>query len=467
MVVHEVFTWTWLTELSERHGRPVTLADVPGEEWDRLRPPGVTAVWLMGVWERSPAGRAVALADPDVRAATLAALPHATDADVVGSAYCVRDYSVDDRLGGDAGLAAARRELAARGLRLLLDFVPNHVAPDHPWVGSHPEYFVHETPGGPIALARDPHFPPWRDVLQLDPMSPELRHAAVETLHSIAQRCDGVRCDMAMLALDEVAERTWGSLLAATRPEPYWVEVTRRVRDHHPNFLFLAEAYWNLEGRLVEQGFDLCYDKPLYDRLAHGDAQSIRAHVAADPAWQRRLVRFLENHDEPRAAVNFPPARNRAAAVVLLTLPGVPLLYHGQLEGRRIRPPVQLRRAPREAPDEELAGFWLRLLGLVADERLRDGEWQLLDVAGWPDNRSGERLLAWRWARHVVVVNFGDTPADGLVQLGPSLAGETWRLVDVLHDVAFERDGDDLATRGLYVRLGPWESHVLRLGRQD
>ncbi len=479
LVVHEVFTWPWLQELSAREGRPVTVADVPAAEWDALALPGVTAVWLMGVWRRSAVGRAVALEEPSFRAATEAALPDATEDDVVGSAYCIRGYEVDEHLGGDAGLAVGRAELAKRGLQLLLDFVPNHVAPDHPWVDAHPEFFVHgsdedaardpgawwRTSHGPIARGRDPYFPPWPEVVQLDPMSPALRDEVVETLVGIAGRCDGVRCDMAMLFLDDVAERTWEGRLAPRRSESYWVEVTRRVREARPDFLFAAEAYWDLEGRLLDEGIDLCYDKRLYDRLLHEDAGSIRQHLAADPAWQERMVRFLENHDEPRAAGAFPPDRYRAAAVALMTLPGAPLVYRGQIEGRRVRLPVHLGREPHEATDEACAAYWDRLLRLVHEEALREDPWELLAVEGWPDNASNERLLAWRWARHVVVLNYSDGEADGRVMLGPTFEGATWAFNDVWHDEAYERDGTDLARDGLYVRLAPYDAHVFRVDR--
>src|SRR5438477_6477877 len=145
-VIYEVNTWVWLNSLGHYYQRAITLGSVPAEAWDALALPGADAVWLMGVWRRSERGRAIALEEQSFREATAAALPDATDEDVVGSAYCVRDYEVDERLGGDAGLAAAREALAARGLGLVLDWVPNHVAPDHPWVVTQPDYFVHGSP---------------------------------------------------------------------------------------------------------------------------------------------------------------------------------------------------------------------------------------------------------------------------------------------------------------------------------
>ena len=136
----------------------------------------------------------------------------------------MRRYVVDKHLGGPKGLAAARKSLAKRGLRLILDFVPNHVAPDHPWVSDHPEYFVQgnadearndpasfvETGGTVFARGRDPYFPAWPDVLQLNAFQPGLRQAVVATVAEIAGQCDGIRCDMAMLMLNAIFERTWG-----------------------------------------------------------------------------------------------------------------------------------------------------------------------------------------------------------------------------------------------------------------
>lgn len=132
-VIHEINTLLWLGELSSRLGRPVTLGDVPGEVWESVARPGVDTVWLMGVWERSPAGREIALRDERLMASFRDVLPDVTGADIAGSPYCVRNYVVDAALGGPEGLAAARAQLATRGLRLILDYVPNHVAPDHPW----------------------------------------------------------------------------------------------------------------------------------------------------------------------------------------------------------------------------------------------------------------------------------------------------------------------------------------------
>src|SRR5437588_2737263 len=137
--IYEINTWPWLAEVSASTGRRIHLGTVPKREWDAIADAGFDAVWLMGVWQRSPAGVAIALQNPALLDSFRSALPGFDPADVVGSPYCVRDYTVDDRLGGRSGLAEARAALASRGLGLILDFVPNHVAPDHPWTSEHPE----------------------------------------------------------------------------------------------------------------------------------------------------------------------------------------------------------------------------------------------------------------------------------------------------------------------------------------
>ena len=475
--VYEINTWVWLDELGRRAGAAVDLGSVPDAEWEAIASLGFDAVWLMGVWQRSPAGIAVAMANPSLVESFRRALPDLASADVVGSPYCIRDYVVDARLGGPEGLAAARERMAGHGLGLLLDFVPNHVAPDHPWLEEHPEYFVRgdETdlerdPAsfvrvGDVVVAngRDPYFPAWPDVVQLDAFSPDLRGAVTATLRSIAAQCDGVRCDMAMLVTNDVFGRTWGGR-AAPRPETdYWPTVIPAVRKELPGFVFVAEAYWDMEWTLQQQGFDYCYDKRLYDRLVHEGAEQVHGHLGADLGYQRRLVRFVENHDEPRAAATFPAAKARAAAVATLTQTGARLVHDGQLEGRTVQLPVFLGRRPDEQVDADLRSFYERLLASLGDGVFREGEWARAERRGWDDNERWGQLVGWGWrgdARKLVVVNLGDEPAEGLVSIAwDDLRGANWRLEDAADGRSYERSGDDLRD-GMYVALPPWGWHL-------
>jgi hypothetical protein len=479
--VYELNTAGWLTRLGRDTGRPLRLDEVPAQQWDRLAALPVDAVWLMGVWERSPAGLQIALTNPELDAGNRAALPDLHAEDVIGSPYCVRDYVVDGRFGAGDALAAAREQLASRGLGLILDYVPNHVAPDHPWLteqpdcfltgsedelAQHPEAFI-RTAGGIVANGRDPYFPPWPDVVQLNAYSPALREAVAQTLIAVGGQCDGLRCDMAMLMTNEVFARTWGERAGPAPDADYWPTLIGRVREAHPDFLFMAEVYWDMEWTLQQQGFDLCYDKRLYDRLVHEGPESVRGHLQADPAYQERLIRFIENHDEPRAASVFDPAQDRAAAVVISTLEGARLYHDGQFEGFHTHIPVFLARGPDEPTDVELRAFYERLVRAVADSDLRHGEWRLCDVTGWPDNPSHAQLVAWCWrspqSRHLVVVNLAGAPAQAQVHLPwDDLGGRSWTLDDQLKGVRFDRHGYEMAGAGLYVALDPWGSHFLR-----
>ena len=482
--IYEINTWVWLAELSAKVGKPIDLGSVPAVEWDNLASFGFDAIWFMGVWQRSPAGIAIANRNQNLLGDFRRALPDFRPEDNVGSPYCVRGYVVDEHLGGPRGLARARKELAQRGMRLILDFVPNHVAPDHPWASYHPEYFIQGTADdlrnhpdsfiqidrAVIACGRDPYFPAWPDVLQLNAFQAGLRKAVAETLSDIASQCDGVRCDMAMLLLNSVFERTWGGRAGAKPATEYWDDVIPAVKGANPDFRFIAEAYWDLEWELQQRGFDFCYDKRLYDRLEHENAESVRLHLCADAAFQTKLLRFLENHDEPRAASAFRQAKEGAAAVVTSTLTGARMFHEGQFEGRKVRLPVFLGRRPDEPTDKGLEDFYRRLLAAINNPAFRQGDWRLSERTGWPDNSSFQNIVAWSWRlyddRWLVVVNLSDSTCQARVKLGwEDISGSHWLLTDLLSGVSYERAGNEMLSEGLYVDLGPWAYHFLRLQR--
>ncbi|NJM08322.1 alpha-amylase [Candidatus Gracilibacteria bacterium] len=360
--------------------------------------------------------------------------------------------------------------------------MPNHVAPDHPWVTEHPEYFIQgsaeDLARDPasyiaagayvIACGKDPYFPAWPDVVQLNVFDLGLRATIIATVSDIASQCDGMRCDMAMLVNTTIFQRTWGERAGTAPPTEYWYDVIGSVKTIYPQVRFIAEVYWDMEWELQQLGFDFCYDKRLYDRLEHESASSVRGHLLADSAYQEKLLRFVENHDEPRTVVAFPGAKGRVAAVASLTLPGGKLVYHGQFEGRSVRPPVFLRRQPTETADRALLEFYQRLLPALRLPALRAGSWSLCEDRGWPDNPSHEHLVAWCWRhetqRVLVVVNLSDSAAQALVMLPwPDLADQSWNLHDLLGDTQLQRDGNMLLQEGLYVALGAWGYHLFTL----
>ena len=475
-----------LAERGRELGRPATLDDVPDATIDLLEAQGFEWVWFLGVWTTGPAARAISRGREDWRQGFRHALPDLREEDITGSPFAIQAYETSPEYGGYAALGRLRQRLARRGLRLMLDFVPNHVSPDHPWARAHPEYFIEGTEadlarepgnwlrlgGRVLAHGRDPYFPGWPDTLQLNYLHPALREAMRGVLSHVAERCDGVRCDMAMLVLPDVFRRTWGEKAtprdgASAAEAPFWPETIARVKARSRDFVFMAEVYWDLEWTLQQQGFDYTYDKRLYDRLHAGEARPVREHLLAAPEFQERSARFLENHDEPRAAATFGPEQERAAAVVAFFAPGLRFFHEGQLEGRKVHVSMHLGRRPPEPPDRALLEFHERLLRALARPEVHEGRWSLAECrAAWDGNPTWDRFIVMGWQgvereRLLAAVNYGPTRAQCWARFPFSGGGaRKVRLRDLLGETTYERDAAELASRGLYLDLPPWGRHV-------
>jgi glycosidase len=481
--LYQLNTTVRLREIASIVGRPATLDDLPDDELDGLAENGFDIVWLLGVWQTGDAGLKISLSNPDWQREYHATLADCQDCDISSSVFAVNEYRVNRDFGGDAALARMRQRLASRSMRLMLDFVPNHTALDHPWVMEHPDYYVTgteeqlanqpqnyirmQTGDGEriLAYGRDPYYSGWPDTLQLNYGNPALQLAMLGELRRIASQCDGVRCDMAMLELPEVLERTWG-----IKSEAFWPKAIEAVRQKYSEFLFMAEVYWGLEWTLQQQGFNYAYDKRLYDRLKDRVARPVREHLKAELAYQDRLVRFLENHDEPRAAATFPEAIHRAAAVITFLTPGLRFFHQGQLEGKKVRISMHLARGPKETIDKEIAGFYSALLRELRDPVVKDGGWQLLNCrAAWDGNWTSDSFVAFSWTgasdeRRLVVVNYSDHQSQCLVELPwMGMEAQTWRLTDRMGDAVYERQGGELSSRGLYVDLPAWGYYVFEV----
>jgi glycosidase len=480
-VIYEINTLVWLRELSVKYRKRITLSNVPGKEYDALSSLRIDAIWLMGVWKRSPAGLEIAKNHEGIMNDLREALPDLEESDIAGSPYCIKDYQVEKEIGGEKGLATARKQLAERHMKLILDFVPNHVAPDHPWTTKFPEYFISineseliNQPDGYYAIsghiyakARDPFYPPWPDVLQLNLFNEKLRTAMIQTLESVASRCDGIRCDMAMLVMNEIFQKTWAEKAGPVPEKDFWDLVIPAVKSKHPNFIFIAEAYWETEPALISQGFDLCYDKRFYDYLKEG-AGKARHHLADMLHYQENLLRFLENHDEPRAAGLFEEQRNMALALASMTLPGAKLIHDGQMEGRTVKVPVFLTRRRNEQDNQTLMKFYALLLKILHYDAVKKGSWSPCPLSGWHDNQSCQNMMAWEWVcdheNLMIVINLSDQPSQARVKSSyPYIPGRTYQLFDVISGELYRRDGEELTEPGLYVVLKGWGAHTLSI----
>jgi glycosidase len=482
-LLYQINTRVWLTELSRKLGRRATLDDIPDAELDRLAAMGFDWIWLLSVWQTGEAAQRVSRAHAGWRHEFEETLPDLREEDIPGSGFAITGYTVHENLGGDAALGRLRERLKKRGLKLMLDFVPNHMGLGHPWLEDRPEYFIHGTESelsrapqnytrvkrqrGDLVVAhgRDPYFDGWPDTLQLDYANPATQEAMMGELVRIAEQCDGVRCDMAMLVLPDVFERTWGQ-----RAPLFWPMATQRVRQRHPGFCFMAEVYWDLEWTLQQQGFDYAYDKRLYDRLRDRHARPVREHFHAGLDYQDKLARFLENHDEPRAAVTFPFGMHEAAAVITFLSPGLRFFHQGQFDGRKKRISPHLGRGPDEPTDEKLQEFYQRLLSILRQPLVRDGSWSLLECApAWEGNWTHDCFLVFAWQRAgdeslSVAVNYAPNQSQCHVRLPfANLAGKKWRLQDQLSGASYDWNGNDLVGRGLFLDMAPWQACVFSL----
>jgi hypothetical protein len=478
----QVNTSATLSRLSRKLGKEATLDDFPDSELARLAGEGFDWIWFLGAWQTGPAGRQVSLSHAEWQAEYRQLLPDFQEDDVCGSCFAIQAYSAHVDFGGDAALGRLRDRVHSHGMRLLLDFVPNHTAPDHPWVREHPEFYVHgneellrrepqnyarvTTPDGAIVLAfgRDPYFDGWPDTFQLNYAEPRLQEEQVRVLETVATLCDGVRCDMAMLVLPEVFERTWGQ-----RPEPFWLPTIQRIRAANPGFLFMAEVYWDLEWTLQQQGFDYTYDKRLYDRLREGHARSVKDHFRADMDFQRNSARFLENHDEPRAAATFEFEKHKAAAVLTFLCPGLRFVHQGQREGFTKRIPVHLRRGPNESINSELETFYARLLNCIERPEARCGEWSLLEAApAWDGNWTSDCFICFSWRGKngemlIVAVNFAPDRSQCSVKLPSFGVSGSVTLTDLMSSEIHDHSGEEFHSRGLYLDLPGWAYNVFEL----
>jgi hypothetical protein len=452
-ILYQLNTRVYLTELSTKLSRNATLEDIPDAFIEQLAIRGVEILWLLSVWTTGPRSQQESRRNPDWLHEFSRVLGDLQADDIGGSGFAIADYQVAEHLGGPEALASFRKRLAKHGMRLMLDFVPNHVGLDHAWAVSYPEYIVQGTEvllaeqpqnyvrdsltGRIFAHGRDPYFAGWSDTLQLDYSNSDLQEQMHKTLLNIARECDAVRCDMAMLLTPRVFKRTWGRSI-----QSFWGPAIHRVKTQYPGFVFMAEVYWDMEWELQEEGFDYCYDKRLYDRLRDRDYLGVRNHLRADLAYQSKLARFMENHDEPRAASTFRYAQHLPAALVSYLSPGLKFFHHGQWEGAKIKVSPHLIRGPHEEPDTQIQHWYRKLTDMLKDPIFHQGDWELLEVQrAWADNWSSDCLIAWLWKEKssntslpgrvvLCIANMADHDAQGRIEIPEwlrSCSGHKWR----------------------------------------
>ncbi len=396
-------TYVWLHQLSQKYQRPITRLDqIPDEELDTLARWGFTGLWLIGLWERSPASRKIK---------QLCGNPEA-----VSSAYSLYDSQIAAELGGEAAYRNLRERAWQRGIRLASDMVPNHVGIYSRWAIEHPDWFVSldYSPfpsygfNGPdlsederVGIFIEDHYynrsdaavvfkrvdrwtgsekyiyhgndgtsMPWNDTAQLNYLNPEVREAVIQTILHVARLFPIIRFDAAMTLTKRHYQRLWfpepgtgGAIptradhgltraeFDAAMPVEFWREVVDRVAAEAPDTLLLAEAFWLLEGYFVRTlGMHRVYNSAFMNMLRDEDNAKYRSVMKNtldfDPRILNRFVNFMNNPDEETAVAQFGKGdKYFGICTMMATLPGLPMFGHGQIEGFAEKYGMEYRRA--------------------------------------------------------------------------------------------------------------------------
>ncbi len=462
------------------------LSDLPKDYFLYLKNKGINIVWFMGLWNTCPHIIKECCFTPELISAYKKALKDFKNEDVVGSPYAVEEYEINPIIGNWDDLLRFREMLNSIGLKLFLDFIPNHFNAGSKLLKTNPEIFLHTDEESFIrdpftffktelnkdyifAHGRDPLFPAWTDTVQINYFSQQAREFMQDNLLKISEAADGVRCDMAMLPLNNVFNNTWmGTLNKSSFKKPqneFWEIAIKKVKQKYPNFIFLAEAYWDLEWDLQQLGFDYTYDKRLYDRLITKDIPGVKAHLNADKSYQLKSVRFIENHDEERAVTALGKERCLAAATVISTIQGMVLYHDGQFEGRRLKLPVQIGRLPDEKKSTFSDEYYDKLLEITKHDIFRKGEWKLLTtVPAAVNNDTCNYIFAWQWLYEnevrIVIINYLNNTAQCRIKLNlPSKFNKIY-FTDLLSGNEYSRNMEELKEPGIFIELKGFHSHI-------
>ncbi|ABA90190.1 glycoside hydrolase, putative [Syntrophotalea carbinolica DSM 2380] len=535
----------WFDQLSRQYGRPVhRLGDIPDEELDLLARRGFSGLWLIGIWERSPASRQVKRlrGNPEAEA----------------SAYALYDYRIADEFGGQADLDELDRRCRQRGIRLACDVVPNHTGIDSRWIQEHPDWFVQasyppypgyrftgtdlSTDAGMSLYLEDGYWDhsdaavvfkhvnhhtgevryiyhgndgthlPWNDTAQLNFLLPQVREAMIRTIVEVARNFRVIRFDAAMTLAKKHFQRLWfplpgGGAGVPSRseysmsreeferlfPVEFWREVVDRVAVEAPDTLLLAEAFWLMESFFVRTlGMHRVYNSAFMHMMKQEDnakyRQLLKKTLAFNPEILKRFVNFMNNPDEATAVEQFGKGdKYFGVAVLLVTLPGLPMFGHGQVEGFREKYGMEFRRAYlREEVDGGFVAYHEKLIFPLLHRRaLFSGSEHFNlydfftqgqvneDVLAYSNRRGDQRALVvyhnrsldtGGWVRSACprVDAAGHARELTLVEALALQTGKKlyYRFRDHCTGLSYLRSADELDVQGLFVTLGPYQSHV-------
>ncbi|MBN2444913.1 MAG: hypothetical protein JXJ04_26395 [Spirochaetales bacterium] len=483
-VMYEINTRVKIKDFT-KNGTPPTLRLIPDSYWQKLGELGIDLIWLMGIWQTSPLACEKYCFTPGLIHDYSESLPDWNYEDVIGSPYAIDTYDVHKNLGTNEDLINLKKKLNAMGMKLILDFVPNHMSacsgllyqiPEIFMIGDENDriqrpdsFFARDDNEYIFAHGRDPYFDPWEDTVQINCFHDKACSFLTDSLLKIASLCDGVRCDMAMLLLKDIFYKTWKLQLdkrGFIKPhEEFWAIAIKKVRNEYKDFLFIAETYWDTGWQLQQLGFNFTYDKELYDRLRHGSANHIQSHFLADSTYQKKSARFIENHDEGRAVSIFGTKKSKAAAIVITTIQGLTFFQDGQYEGKKKKLPVQLGREWKEPVQKDLIQFYHSLLRIRQSTILQSGKWNLIQPGpAWSGNFTHYNFLIWMWVHNnaylLITINYSGTKSQCRISLNLPDTSPFIIFNDLLGNMSYRKETRDLLYNGLYIDREGYESHI-------
>ena len=471
-LVFEISTRPWLYELSKLYGKNITkLREIPLEEFDELANNGVDIVWMMGVWSLGKYGL-----EYDKTQNFSVYLDDVTDEDIIGSPFAITKYECNPEIGTDEDLLWLKRELNIRGMKLMLDFVPNHSAADHGQAKTDPDMYIRE-PGDihdrdrynedGFAYGKALDLEPWKDVIQYNYWVEKTVEVMKDNLKKVLTLADAVRCDRAYLILNDVFAKTWEheiTIFNYTKPEKeFWSYAITETKKINSNAIFLGEAY-NEEyyQQLIDLGFDYVYNKALLDKLKI-DAKGVKDYLKTkNSSFMKKACHFVENHDEQRivSVAGGDHQKAKAMGTIAATVGGMIFMNNGQWGGKIEFLNVHLRRAKYEGDIDYMVNHYNKLNKVLLEPAFRGNNFYYVD------NITGEKkddFIAYireEGSNHfLVVVNYSNDKGCANVPIY-NIKGFKYTLIfDALNNIEYVKNHNDVK-EGMRICLDAWESHI-------
>lgn len=473
--LYEINTRPWLYELGIKYGKPIVkLTDIPLQEFDELARNGVDIVWMMGVWKLGQYGL-----EFDKKLDYSEWLPNWTEEDVIGSPYAVYEYTCNPDIGTNNDLMWLKAILNSRGMKLMLDFVPNHSAVDAPQAKSNPEMYIRAPEGkrdeerytdeGLAYGANENHFT-WKDVLQWNYWNKDTIEFMKNNIINIMSFADAIRCDVAYQEINDIFGRTWPDELEAygyTKPEEeFWTYAIKAAKELNPNIIFLAESYKDEYNEiLINLGFDYAYNRNILKKLMSSGNDFKEYIKDKQGSFWKDKANFVENHDEKRAVYNMGNNYKKAKATgtIAATIGGMIFMNHGQWIGKKNMLDVHLRRGEDEPVNYEIKSHYQRLNQIIKNKTFRSVNFY---YAGVIDGERKDDFIAYiredEDEHYLVVVNFSENEGCANVPIY-NLKGRRYTLVyDVLNEVEYIKTYDIVKNQGLQVCIKAWESQIFK-----